>query len=133
MKVLVRHTKSCSTLSNPMDCSPPGSSVHATLQGRILECGLPLLSPGDLPDSGIKPASLALQANSLLIELPGKFLLYLPTININRNIKGSKITQVLERLFFKNFPLGRDPTPTVFKKRFSLNKPYLCNQDLSIT
>ena len=27
----------CSTLCNPMDCSPPGSSVHKILQARILE------------------------------------------------------------------------------------------------
>ena len=30
-------TKSCLTLSNPMDCSPPGSSVHGISQARILE------------------------------------------------------------------------------------------------
>ena len=28
---------SCLTLCNPMDCSPPGSSVHGILQARILE------------------------------------------------------------------------------------------------
>ena len=28
--------KSCLTLCNPMDCSPPGSSVHGILQARIL-------------------------------------------------------------------------------------------------
>ena len=33
--------------------------------------GLPFPSPGDLPDSGIEPRSPALQANSLLFELPG--------------------------------------------------------------
>ena len=27
----------CPTLCNPMDCSPPGSSVHGILQARILE------------------------------------------------------------------------------------------------
>ena len=27
----------CPTLCNPMDCSPPGSSVHGILQTRILE------------------------------------------------------------------------------------------------
>ena len=27
----------CLTLCNPMDCSPPGSSVHGTLQARMLE------------------------------------------------------------------------------------------------
>ena len=30
-------TQSCPTLRNPMDCSPPGSSVHGILQARILE------------------------------------------------------------------------------------------------
>ena len=27
----------CSVVSNPMDCSPPGSSVNGILQARILE------------------------------------------------------------------------------------------------
>ena len=27
----------CPTLCKPMDCSPPGSSVHGILQARILE------------------------------------------------------------------------------------------------
>ena len=31
------HTQLCPTLCNPMDCSPPGSSVHWILQARILE------------------------------------------------------------------------------------------------
>ena len=29
--------QSCPTLFNPVDCSPPGSSVHGILQARILE------------------------------------------------------------------------------------------------
>ena len=29
--------KSCPTLCNPMDCSPPDSSVHGIFQARILE------------------------------------------------------------------------------------------------
>ena len=29
--------QSCPTLSNPMDCSPPGSSVHGVFQARVLE------------------------------------------------------------------------------------------------
>ena len=35
LKVLV--AQSCPSLFNPMDCSPPGSSVHGILQARILE------------------------------------------------------------------------------------------------
>ena len=31
--------QSCPTLSDPMDCSPPGSSVHEIFQARVLEWG----------------------------------------------------------------------------------------------
>ena len=31
--------QSCSTLSDPMDCSPPGSSIHGIFQARVLEWG----------------------------------------------------------------------------------------------
>ena len=60
MDVLV--AQSCLTLWDPMDCSPPGSPVHGILQARIFP------SPEDLPDPGIKPASLSLQADSLPSE-----------------------------------------------------------------
>ena len=36
-KVKVLVVQSCPTLCNPMDCNPPGSSVHGILQARILE------------------------------------------------------------------------------------------------
>ena len=32
-------TQSCLTLSDPMDCSPPGSSVHGSFQATVLEWG----------------------------------------------------------------------------------------------
>ena len=32
-------TQSCPTLSDPMNCSPPGSSVHGIFQARVLEWG----------------------------------------------------------------------------------------------
>ena len=38
----------------PMDCSPPGSSVHGILQARVLEW---VAMPGDLPDPWIEPGS----------------------------------------------------------------------------
>ena len=31
--------KSCPTLSDPMDCSLPGSSAHGIFQARVLESG----------------------------------------------------------------------------------------------
>ena len=49
--------KSCPTLGDPMDGSPPGSSVHGILQAGLLECvTCPL--PSDLPDPEIKPVFL---------------------------------------------------------------------------
>ena len=48
--------QSCQTLCNPMDCSLPGSCVHGILQVRILEW-VACLPPGNLPKSGIEPAS----------------------------------------------------------------------------
>ena len=62
--------QSCPTFCNPMDCSPPDSSVHRFLQARILEWTYP--SPGDLPDPRIEPRSPALQVDYLLAEPPGK-------------------------------------------------------------
>ena len=31
--------ESCPTLSDPMDCGPPGSSIHGIFQARVLEWG----------------------------------------------------------------------------------------------
>ena len=58
---------------NPMDCSPPDSSVHGILQAEYWS-GLPFPSPGDLPDPGIEPRSPALQADSLPTELQRELL-----------------------------------------------------------
>ena len=39
----------CPTLCGPMDCSPPGSSVHGILQARVLEQVAISHSRGSLP------------------------------------------------------------------------------------
>ena len=49
---------------DPMDCSPPGCSVHGFSQASILN-GLPFPSPGDLPNPGIEPVPAAQQVDSL--------------------------------------------------------------------
>ena len=58
-------------LCNPVDCSPPGSSVHEISQARILR-GLLFPSLRAPPDPGIEPGSLALQADPWPTEPPGK-------------------------------------------------------------
>ena len=62
MKVLVAQLSL--TLWDPVDYSPPGSSVQGILQARILEW-VAISSPEDLPDPGIEPMYPALQADSL--------------------------------------------------------------------
>ena len=58
VKVLV--TQLYLTLCKPRNYSPPGSSVYGILQAEYRN-GLPFLSPGDLPNPGIKPGSPTLQ------------------------------------------------------------------------
>ena len=66
--------QSCPTLCDPMDCSPPGSSVHGILQERILE-RIACAPPGDLPNLGLEPCLLCRlpwQVSSLPLAPPGK-------------------------------------------------------------
>ena len=106
-------TKMCLTLCDPVDYSLP---VYTSLL-CVLSCfshvrlsvtswtvarqaalsmgfsrqeywsGLPFPSPGDLPDPGIEPGTPALQADSLLSELPGKQICieYLPNDSFSSN------------------------------------------------
>ena len=54
--------QSCLTFCNPMDCSPPGSSVRGILQARILEW-VAIPPPGDLADTGRETGCPALQTD----------------------------------------------------------------------
>ena len=64
-------TQSSPTLCDPMDCSPPGSSVHGTLQGRILEwAAMPSSQGSSWPRNWT--GSPARSADSLPAEFLGK-------------------------------------------------------------
>ena len=76
----------CLTFCDPMDCSPPSSSVHGALQARNWS-GLPCLPPGDFPQPGIKLMSPALQVESLLLS--------------HRRSPGERYTNLINR---KSFP-----------------------------
>ena len=52
----------CPTFCNPVDCNPPGSSVHGDSPGIEFSCP----SPGDLPDPGTESVSLKSPALALL-------------------------------------------------------------------
>ena len=74
-------TQLCLTLCDPKDCSPPGSSVHGSLQGRVLQwvaCPPPgdLVLPGVLATAGARATSTA--ASLLLLSLHQRPLLAEP-------------------------------------------------------
>ena len=46
--------QSCPTLSNPMGCSPPGSSIHGIFQARVLEWGVIAFSDTYMEDHTIR-------------------------------------------------------------------------------
>ena len=64
-------TCACPTLCDPMDCSPPDSSLRG-ISWQEYWRGLPCLPLGDLPNPGIEPRSPSLQVDSLPTEPQGK-------------------------------------------------------------
>ena len=89
-------TQSYPTLCNPLDCIPPGFSVHGIFQARILEwvaisCSKSLPDPGTEP---LSPVSPALQADSGALTLPQKEKIRLKTRNLNSNLVQSIISHM---------------------------------------
>ena len=64
--------QSCPTLCDLMDCSLTDSSVHGDSPDKNIGAGCHTLLHGIFPTQGIEPKSLALQADSLPSEPPGK-------------------------------------------------------------
>ena len=74
MRARVLALQSYLTLCDPVDCSPPGSSVHGIFPQEY-GSGLPFPTPGDLPCPGIEPSSAespALGGRFFPSEPPGK-------------------------------------------------------------
>ena len=91
--VCVLVTQSCLTLCDPMDCRPQSSSVHGLSQARILEwIAIPFSRGSSWPR--IEAGSLALQADSLPSEPPGK-------LNIRLSLLISDIA-LKDKDYFKN-------------------------------
>ena len=63
-KVKVLVVQLCPALCKPMNFSPPGYYIHGIFRQEYWS-RLPFHSPGDLPNPGMEPRSLALQADSL--------------------------------------------------------------------
>ena len=85
-------TKSCLTFANPWSVARQ-APLSMGFSRQEYWSGLPFPSPGDLPNPGIKPRSLELQADSSPTEPPGKSALG-GTINPLTTRKGPRITAV---------------------------------------
>ena len=91
-----RVTQSCLTLSDPMDCSPPGSSIHEIFQAGVLEW---VAIDTKINLKWIKDLNVRPEAIKLLEENIGKTL---------ADINHSKILY--------------DPPPTVMEIKAKINK-----------
>jgi len=67
-RIALLRSVSCSVMTDSLQ--PHSLSMEFSRQEYYT--GLSFPSPGDLPNPGIEPGSPALQAESLLSELPGK-------------------------------------------------------------
>ena len=74
-------TQSCPTLSDPMDCSLPGFSIHGTFQARVLEWG------------GI---AFSVQYNGFQIYLQGKW--FMPPSSGDKNVHFEKLIKALNKI-----------------------------------
>ena len=61
--------QSCPTLCDPMDCSPPGSSVHGILQARVLEWGVIAFSAAPITAWQIEGEKVEVVTDSLFLGL----------------------------------------------------------------
>ena len=69
--VLCSVAQSCQALCDPMDYSPPGSSVHGNSPGKNTGVGCHALLQWIFPSQGIKPKCPALEADSFCLSHQG--------------------------------------------------------------
>ena len=79
----VQSLQLCITLSDPMDCSPPGSSVHGILQARILEWVALSPSRGSSPPRDRTCVSYVSCIGRLVSTIRGTHYRVYSTINVN--------------------------------------------------
>ena len=66
-------TQSCLTLSDPMDCSPPGSSIHGIFWATVLEWGCHCLLRWQSLDLSISLQMAQFHSFYALLSLPSRF------------------------------------------------------------
>ena len=110
--------QSCSTLSNPMNCSPPGSSVHGIFQARVLE----------LVAIAFSKESYTANTNSLepnSIYQTRQQELYL--IHVNESINSIHIISSYSHLYLPSARI-RDTKATTVTKMAQMTSRYTASQ-----
>ena len=69
-------TQSCPTLCDPMECSPPGSSVHGDSPGKNIGAGCPTLLQGIFPTQESNPGLLHCTQILYQLSYPGSPLFF---------------------------------------------------------
>ena len=93
-----------STLCDPRDCSPPGSSVHGISQARILGVGFHFLLQGIFPIQGASPHLLCLLPCRWIFYLLGHLSSRWPELRVRQNFR--KKTAILVPLETARSRLG---------------------------
>ena len=133
--------QSCPTLSDPIDYSPPGSSIHGILQARVLEwgaiafsegyqSGLLLPTPGDLPDPEINLGLfhvLHWQVDSLPLHHLGKPCTYMCVLR-GKCMFRNKHTGTRERMCHHSLQMTAAQGLGV---KCSFSKPFPCGNAAS--
>ena len=97
--VIIKHC--VTTLCNPMDCVAYQAPLSIEFSRQGYWSGLPFPSPGDIPNSGIKPGSPALQADALLSDLLGKHYMLI--------IKSMKYREVISFIVMLTWSIVSNP------------------------
>ena len=95
----VLDVQSCQTLCHPMDCSPPGSSVHGNLQARILGwVSIPFLRGSSQPREDSLPSEPPGKISQYAAAAAAKLLQSCPTLcdPIDGSPPGSSIPEILQ-------------------------------------
>ena len=111
--------QSCPTLSDPMDCSLPGSSIHGIFQARVLEWGAIAFSESlSHVQVFATPWTVACQAPLSMGILPARILEWVP-IPFSRDLLNPGIEPVSPALQADSLlskPLGKPLLENVYKK-----------------
>ena len=107
--------QSCPTLSDPMDCSPPGPSVHGIFQARVLEW-------------------VAIAFSKLTVWCIANQIPYNHTVEVTNRFKGlDLIDRVLEELWIQIHDMVQEAVIKIIPKNKKCKKTkWLSKEDLQI-